>query len=289
MNNSKAVVVLGKFDGVHIAHTGLISTAVDIAKRQGIKSLVYSMQKSDTPSMTDSPQKLNIIKSLGIDEVVMRELDSKFMMLSAEEFVSGILKEELNACCVVVGENFRFGRNRSAGIEELKEICSVHGIDVVVMGMVRIGDETVSSTFVRKLLSMGNVSLAKVYLGRPFFVKGKVSEGKHLGRKLGFPTVNIYPGTSVYLPANGVYATNVRFMDKDYPAITNVGKNPTVEEGSNIKIETHIFGETAVVYGDEITVEFLEFIRPEVHFADMDELTKQVEEDKLKAKKIHNI
>ena len=289
MNKSQTVVVLGKFDGVHIAHTKLISTAVDIASQRGAGSLVYSMYKGNSPVLTHNDQKINIIKSLGVDRVVFRELDSGLMMLSAEEFVRDVLVGELNACCVVVGENFRFGRQRCAGIDELIEICSTINIDVVVLDMVHIGDQTVSSTLVRKLLSSGDVAGAGQYLGRPFSVWGTVAEGKHLGRTLGFPTLNIYPDSTVYLPANGVYATNVVFCNTRYPAITNIGVNPTVEEGNNIKIETHIFGKTSIDYGHRIAIEFLEFIRPEIHFATTDLLQNQVQSDKEKAKIIHNL
>ncbi len=196
MYKPKSVVVLGKFDGVHIAHAKLITTAVDVASKCGGISLVYSMQKSNTTVITDKKIKENIITKLGADRVVMRELDEDFMNLSAEEFVLSILRDELNACCVVVGENFRFGRNRSAGALELKKICGKYAIDVVIIDTVHIGDETVSSTFVKNLLLKGEVAMAGEYLGRAFSLTGNVTEGKHLGRTLGFPTVNIYPHTS---------------------------------------------------------------------------------------------
>lgn len=289
MENFKAVVVLGKFDGVHIAHTKLITTAVDIASKRGARSLVYSMQKSDTPQMTDKNQKINIIKSLGVDEVIFKELDEAFMNLSGEEFVNSVIKDELGAVCVVVGENFRFGKDRSAGASELKELCALWGIDVVVMETVQLGDETVSSTYVKTLLKKGEVSLAKEYLGRPFVISGTVCPGKHLGRALGFPTANIYPQTSTVVPKNGVYATYVICDGVRYPSITNVGVNPTVEDGKNIKVETHIFAGTDDWYGKEITVEFCEFIRSEIQFENPQELAKQVEEDKGKAKKYHGI
>jgi len=289
MNNPKTVVVLGKFDGVHIAHAKLIGTAVDVASRLGAKSLVYSMHRSDAPSITDNDKKLNIINSLGADRVVFKELNEEFMMLSAEEFVETILKNELNACCVVVGENFRFGKERSAGAKELKELCRGFGIDAIIIDTVHIGTEAVSSTLVKELLSRGNVALAGEYLGRAFSICGRVCEGKHLGRTLGFPTLNIYPDATCVLPMRGVYATKVIHLDKIYPAITNVGINPTVEDGKNIKVETHIFGETNITYGDEIAVEFLDFIRKEMQFENADCLRQQVEEDKMKGREIHGI
>ena len=289
MNKSKSVVVLGKFDGVHIAHAKLITTAVDIASERGAVSLVYSMQKSDSAVITEQKIKKDIITKLGADVVVFKELDHGFMTLSAEEFVKDIIAKELNACCVVVGENFRFGKNRSAGVCELKGICSTLNIDVVVIDTVHIGDETVSSTFVKTLLSKGEVGVVAQYLGRVFTLTGIVTEGKHLGRNLGFPTANLYPPASCLVPLNGVYATRVIHQGQIYPSITNVGVNPTVEEGKNIKVETHVFASVGNWYGEEITVEFCEFIRSEIRFDNMSALKSQMEKDKAKAKEFHNI
>lgn len=289
MNKQKTVVVLGKFDGVHVAHARLITRAVSIAKEKNAICLVYSMQKSNVPAITDKDKKISIITGLGADKVVLRELDREFMMLTAEKFVSDILIGELNACHVVVGENFRFGKDRSAGVKELGCICRKYGVDVYVLDTVEINSETVSSTFVKQLLSCGNVYLAAEYLGRPFSINGKISEGKHLGRLLGFPTANLYPENLEVLPANGVYVTKVEHGGKCYPSITNVGVNPTVENGKNIKVETHIFGDTCINYGDEITVEFMEFIRPEIRFESSEQLSTQVEEDKKRARNYHGI
>lgn len=289
MDKLRTVVVLGKFDGVHIAHAKLISTAVEIAKEKGLKSLVYSMQKTDSCVITDKNEKLRIIKVLGIDEVVFKELDEDFMALTDREFVEDVLSGELGAQEVVVGENFRFGKERMAGIRELISLCKEQDIAVTVIDTISVNDCTVSSTAIRNLLSLGEVAVAGQYLGRVFSVSGTVCEGKHLGRNLGFPTVNLYPSKDTVLPKNGVYATRVCHGGDVYPAITNVGINPTVEDGKNIKVETHVFSKTDNWYGDEITVEFMHFIRPEVHFDDMNKLKKQVDEDKIKAMKYHGI
>ncbi len=289
MIEQKTVVVLGKFDGVHIAHAKLIDEAVKTALQRGAKSLVYSMQKSDIPAMTDKQRKLDILKSLGIDEVVFKELDEEFMSISAERFVHNVLKQELNACCVVVGENFRFGKDRSADSLKLKELCIKDNIDVIIIDTVSLEDHVVSSTYVRELISEGSVHLAGKYLGRPFSIKGCVTTGKHLGRSLGFPTANIYPEDLTVVPKSGVYATCVVYCGKRYPSITNVGVNPTVENGKNIKVETHILQNTDNWYSKEITVEFHKFIRDEIQFKSIDELKKQVETDKQNARKFHNI
>ncbi len=289
MIKAKTVVVLGKFDGVHIAHAKLITTAVYIASKCGAVSLVYSMQKSNSAVITDQKMKKDIITKLGADKVVFKELDHSFMNLPPEAFVKNIISKELNACCVVVGENFRFGKNRSAGVCELRDICSTMDIDVVVIDTVHIGDETVSSTFVKSLLSKGEVGLIAQCLGRPFTLTGIVSEGKHLGRNLGFPTANLYPSASCLVPLNGVYATRTIYQGQTYPSITNVGVNPTVEDGKNIKVETHVFASVENWYGKEITIEFCEFIRPEIRFDNMSALQSRVEKDKAKAKEFHNI
>lgn len=288
------VVILGKFDGIHVAHSELISTACDIAAKFNMHTLVYSMQRAHASVITNEDEKLQILSLMGVDEVVFRALDKEFMSLGAEDFVRNILIGELDAGHVVVGENFRFGKDRMAGSGELVQLCKQHGVDVTVIDTICLPDsdgtaEPVSSTKIRSLISRGRVKEAAVYLGRPYSISGTVREGKHLGRMLGFPTVNLYPKENAVLPAKGVYATTVYSEGKHYAAVTNVGVNPTVEHGDNIKAETHIFAEVGNLYGKQIRIEFMELIRPERHFRDVDELKAQVEADKIKAKEIHGI
>ena len=285
--NKNNVVVLGKFDGVHIAHMCLVEKAVEIAAKFNKKTLVYSMQKTGTVNLTDQKQKEEILKKQGIDLVVFRTLDREFMDMSAKDFAEKILFRELDAAYVVVGENFRFGKNRMADCYDLKHLLADFGIDVIVIDTVKIGGCDVSSTKIRSLVSNGEMQEAKAYLGRAYSVNGIVSEGKHLGTKLGFPTVNLYPDIDTHLPKRGVYATVTHHSGKSYFSVTNVGINPTVEDTRSIKLETHILEDVGNLYGEEITVEFVDFIREERVFDSIWDLKIQIEKDKQRAIEIN--
>ena len=285
--NKNNVVVLGKFDGVHIAHMCLVEKAVKIAAKFNKKTLVYSMQKTGTVNLTDQKQKEEILKKQGIDLVVFRTLDREFMDMSAKDFAEKILFRELDAAYVVVGENFRFGKNRMADCYDLKHLLADFGIDVIVIDTVKIGGCDVSSTKIRSLVSNGEMQEAKAYLGRAYSVNGIVSEGKHLGTKLGFPTVNLYPDIDTHLPKRGVYATVTHHSGKSYFSVTNVGINPTVEDTRSIKLETHILEDVGNLYGEEITVEFVDFIREERAFDSIEDLKTQIEKDKQRAIEIN--
>ncbi len=285
--DKRNVVVLGKFDGVHVAHECLIKKAAEIARKLNINTLVYSMQKNDVVTLTKDNQKEAVLKSMGADFVVFRTLDKNFMNMSPQDFAKDILVKELSAAHVVVGENFRFGKDRTADCHDLKGILNDYGVEVTIIDTMRIDGIDVSSTAIRSLISKGEIAKANKYLGRLYSLKGKVFEGKHLGRTLGFPTVNIYPDTNSILPKYGVYATYTTHNNKRYNSITNIGINPTVEDTDAIRAETHVFGDVGNLYGEEITVEFVEFIRPEKSFNSVVELKKQVEKDKEKAIQMH--
>jgi len=288
----KNVVVLGKFDGVHKGHQKLISTAVSIAEKNGTKTLVCTIvPQTSAKNITTEMKKEEIIKALGADFVVRQYLTDNFKNLSPEEFVEKFLKEKFSASHVVVGYNFRFGANRSGDVKKLADLCRIHNIEVTVIDSVKAEREdgtfeTISSTAIRNLIENGKVDVVKDYLGRYFCLWGKVSEGKHLGRTIGFPTVNLYPEESDLVPKNGVYLVNVYVDEKEFFGITNVGINPTVDKKDNVKIETYIFDfENIEIYEKIIRVKFLKFLRDEIKFENIEELKKQIEKDKEYAKK----
>lgn len=289
--NNKHVVVLGKFDGIHIGHARLMSVARDIASSGGMEVVVYTIGFPEQDVITDRDDQRNILSLMGADKIISRPLDEKLKNMLPQEFVNVIIKNELNASCVVVGEDFRFGKDRCADALCLLQICKEHDIDVCIVETVHADYEEntskpVSSTAIRALVSRGEVDIAKKILGRPFFIKGSVSDGKHLGRKLGFPTVNIYPSKDALVPKNGVYATRVLIDGVKYNAVTNVGYNPTVENGEKIKIETHILDYNNDCYGRTIYVYFEKFIREEQKFDSVDKLKARLAKDKECAKSI---
>lgn len=283
----KNVVVLGKFDGVHIGHQRLINTAVSIAKEKEMNTLVCTILPCDTSkNITTEGKKEEIIKSLGVHSVIRQYLTEDFKKLSPEEFVKNVLADKLNAGHVVVGYNFRFGAGREGNTEKLISLCRKINIGITVIESVMTENEegaleSVSSTRIRRLIENGKTEETKKCLGRYFCMWGVVSEGKHLGRTIGFPTVNFYPDKNALVPKHGVYAVKAYIDGKEFSGITNVGVNPTVEDGRNIKVETFIFDfEGREIYGSLIRIKFVEFVRGEIKFESIDELKKQIEKDK---------
>lgn len=284
--NLKNVVALGKFDGVHIGHRELILKTVSEAAEKNMSSLIYTVLPPDFKSITTLEEQESIIKSLGADVIVRQYLTEDFKCLSPSEFAEQILVEKLRAAHVAVGYNFRFGYERSGDVNVLKELLNKYGVGVTVIDCVKVKDDSgialpVSSTRIRRLIELGKTDETFKCLGRYFSMSGSVSEGKHLGRRIGFPTVNFYPSESALVPKYGVYASKVRIFGSDYIGVTNVGVNPTVERGMNTKVETHILGyDGETEYGEKIRVELIEFLRCEKKFGSVEELRAQIESDR---------
>lgn len=284
--NKKNVVAIGKFDGVHLGHQLLIKTAADVSKHKNMACTVYVVAPISSQCLTDRNQKEGLLKACGADLIIEQELTESFKRYTPEQFVKNILVEQLNAGHVAVGYNFRFGVNRSGDVNCLASLCARYGIEATVIDGVSAKnadgiEETISSTWIKRLLSQGNPQKAAEFLGRYYSMEGTISEGKHLGRSLGFPTVNIYPSESTFVPRFGVYAVKLTVRGESYRAVTNIGINPTVENGKNIKVESHILNYSGKsLYGDRVTLEFEEYVRPEIKFSDISKLKAQMEKDR---------
>lgn len=283
--SGRTVVALGKFDGIHAGHAKLLEYVVDYASKYNAQSVVYAMEPESSVRITDFDERTEIIRSFGIDVLCTEQLTEEFMNMSPEEFVSKILQSGLDACHVVVGYNFRFGKNRSGDAKLLEVLCNQRGIGVTVADCVYISekgdDVAVSSTLIRSLASEGRVDEIFPLLGRNYSISGVVQKGKQLGRTLDFPTANIYKIPEDIILKSGVYLTKVSFDDKSCYAITNVGTNPTVENPNGIlRIESYLKNFVGNLYGKHITVEFVKFIRDEHKFSSATELRNQLVVDK---------
>ena len=293
VKNTKTVVALGKFDGLHVAHMELVNKCVDIGRNKNYDSLVYLISGT-AKTLCDSDYTVRTLKKAGVSKLCEDIMTKEYMSMSPREFIENILFKKLNCAHVVVGYNYCFGKDRSGNADTLKEICPEFGICVTIVKKVTIDIDNkeieVSSTNIRKYLADGNITAANKMLGRPFFVSGVVQTGKQLGNKIGFPTANIYPGDKSNVPLKyGVYATKTTAGPFTHNSITNVGVNPTLENHDNVKIETYIFDFERDIYGDNIKVEFIDFIRPETKFQNVDTLKMQLQKDTNKAKKILDI
>lgn len=285
-NQFNTAIALGNFDGVHIGHQKLIETMLEQAKEKNLlpsmmifenhtKSFVYG---NGPRLLNTNSQKNEFLEKLGVRTLYTMKFNEHIMTLSPEDFVKEILLKKLNCSLVVVGTDYRFGHKASGNVGMLKDIGKRLGLQVRVVEPVYYKDEIVSSTLVRQLLSEGNIRDANRLLGRPFGIVGEVINGKGLGKRLGVPTANIKPAGKYVVPKKGVYRTITRVNERYYPSATNVGINPTFSE-QELKVETYILDFDQSIYGLEIEVYFMEYIRPEIKFENTDKLKQKMDED----------
>lgn len=282
---SPSVVVIGKFDGVHKGHQSLMEIAEKIKVEQKLTVVAYTFENSGE-YITDDKSKTNLLGKYGADKIYIQPFTDEFKSMSPEAFVK-LLKDDFNAKHIVVGFNFRFGKDRSGDACLMEKLCNEMGMGITVAEPVMFESEPVSSTRIRTLIKDGYMDSVNIMMGRPFSVTAKILHGKMLGREMGFPTANMDMGDFSIVPKNAVYATSVEIDGKTYPAITNIGSNPTVDIDNRIKAETHIIGFNGNLYGKSITVEFLKILRGETKFESTEELKKQLSSDKEEAVRIY--
>lgn len=293
--NKKTAVALGNFDGVHVGHRRILEDAVRIARENDMLAVCFTFSVHPKEVMDDGirfisteEDKMRMLSEIGIDATVSIPFDEKIMKTKAQDFIDDILCGTLNAGAVCCGFNYRFGDRASGDADMLREQGAKHGLRVSVHEPVEIDGETVSSTAIRELIEKGDMKRCAEYLGRPYSLSGRVSTGNSLGSRIGFPTANFKVPEMLVIPPNGVYFTNTVYKGDSYGSITNIGVKPTV--GTYDKsVETNIFGFTGRIYGECITVEFLEFRRPEKKFANVDDLRHQIAKDTEAAKAHHKI
>jgi len=295
---NKMGVGLGSFDGLHTGHMILVNTLLEESKLRGLDSVVYTFTEHPeniikkqlyNPLITTVEKKEQLLGLSQLDYLYFDEFNEEFSHLLPEEFVRNILVEKLNAKLVVVGFNYRFGYKGKGDVCLLREYGEKYGFDVIEIPPIKIDDEIVSSTLVRHYISEGNMEKVLKLLGRRYSIRGFVKEGKKLGGKMGFPTANTYPDSSLIMPSFGVYATRTLVKGKYYNSITNVGKNPTFGNSDRISVETFIFDFNEKIYGEEIEVFFVSKIRDEIKFSNKEELITQIKKDIEKAKVFANL
>ena len=283
-----SAVALGMFDGVHTGHRAVISDCVKYAKAHDLTSVVYSFDShprtllAGTVSiLTPNEEKTSLISALGADCLYLEPLSGEFLSLSPEEFIQTVLAEKLDAKYVVCGYNYRFGKGGQGSAETLREAGKTFGFTVSVIPETTVGGVSVSSSAIRKALANGDIQTATALLGRPFSFCGRVAVGRKVGHKLGFPTLNIPLPDAFPTLRFGVYGAYVTLLGGRYPAMVNIGVHPTFEESAP-QCEAHLFGYDGDAYGEIVTVELADFIRPEKKFDSPDSLIAQIGEDKKK-------
>lgn len=278
------VLVLGYFDGIHLGHKALFERARKVADERGLTVTVLTYPESPrlafsrfTPELllhlTSQEQRYLLLEKNGVDQLVMTPFTSEFASNTPEEFIERYVKG-LNAQALVAGFDYHFGNCR-ADVQDLMELFDGQ---VEIVSEVSLSGEKVSSTRIRQAIQSGDVSLANQLLGYPFMTEGIVVHGDARGRTIGYPTANLAPFDRVHLPSEGVYVAEVEVDGKRYRAMTSVGKNVTFD-GTELRIEAHIFGFNRFIYGEKMTIFWLEKIRDMVKFDGIEGLMEQMKSD----------
>jgi riboflavin kinase/FMN adenylyltransferase len=281
------VLGLGNFDGVHIAHQEIIKTCIHQARAQGLPACILTFNPHPSailrPDANYQPiisleQRLEIFKELGVDRTYVINFTKDFAALSAYDFVEKVLVNQLKVKRVVTGYNFFFGHNREGDNNFLHKLADQFGFIYQCIDKVSYNHHEVSSSYIKKMLKFGAIGIASALLGRKYCISGKIVKGFQRGRTIGFPTINIELSQDILHPVYGVYLAHVLLGGHSYFGIANIGIRPTFS-GTIPLLEVHIFNFQHDVYGREVCVELLQFIRPERKFPSVDMLTKQIKTD----------
>lgn len=289
-SHKKTIVTIGTFDGVHIGHKKVLEKLHNSAIEKNAESVLLTFfphprmvlqQDLNIKLLNTVEEKKDLISKFGLHHLIIHPFDIEFSRLTAEEFVKDILVDQLNLCKIIIGHDHRFGRNRTATIEDLIQFGEKYNFEVEQITAKEIDEIAISSTKIRNALLEGDVNTANKYLGYDYSITGSVIEGKKIGRTINFPTANIKLTEDYKLiPKNGVYIVSVELNDKLHYGMMNIGTNPTISKG-NQSIEVHIFNFDESIYDQDIKINFLDRIRDEKKHESLDELKLQLEQDKI--------
>ena len=293
-----AVVTSGTFDGVHLGHQKILKRLNEVAELTNRESVVITFYPH--PRSVISPdnqivkllstldEKIELLEKSGVNHLLIVPFTREFSELSSEEFIQKILIDTIGTKTLVIGYDHRFGKNREGGFDYLKLNKEKYGFGIEEISRQDIENVGVSSSKIRKALQEGDVPSADHFLGRNYSLSGVIVKGKQLGRTIGFPTANIQVREIAKLiPLDGVYAVKVYYKDEAFGGMLNIGNRPTVD-GTFQTVEVNIFDFDQEIYGEKLTVEFLQKIRNERKFNGLDELKAQIAKDKITCEGILN-
>jgi riboflavin kinase / FMN adenylyltransferase len=287
------VLTVGKFDGMHRGHQVLLETTRDLAREAGLPATVLSFDPSPRdyfhperalPRISTLRDKLSSLRRHGIDRLVLVRFDHRVAGIPPKDFLEDVLLSRLGARTLVVGDDLRFGRNRSGDIQYLRSRADELGYRVVAVDTVQVGGERCSSSAVREALGAHDFPRAERLLGRPYRVTGRIRRGLQLGRKLDMPTANIAIRKRLAVPF-GVYAVLARDDTRTWKGVASLGIRPTLNM-TRCLLETHLFDTHVDLYGKVLEVEFRHFLRPELRFDSIDALRQQMHADATEARRL---
>ncbi|MGL4820326.1 MAG: bifunctional riboflavin kinase/FAD synthetase [Bacilli bacterium] len=287
-------VALGFFDGVHVGHQSVVRQCIQLAQERGLRSAVMTfhphpkevLRPGDSVDYLLSPEsKLQQLKQLGVDDLFLITFSKELSEMTPQAFVDTFLIG-MNVHCVIAGFDFTYGKFGRGTMESLP-FHSRNTFDVYTVSPVTANDEKVSSTRIRSCLHKGEVNSVMSLLGRPHSLTGEVVKGDQRGRTIGFPTANVATQENVLIPTTGVYATRILVGGVEYPSVCNIGYKPTFHDAlPRPTVEVHIFDFDADIYGEIVTVQFLDKIRDEKKFDGIAALVAQITADKQRAKEL---
>ena len=291
-----AVVTSGTFDGVHIGHRKILSRIQEIARKQNGETvlitfwphprLVLFPDEHNLQLLNTFEEKIELLEQQGIDHLVKIAFTQEFSQTTSSDFIDEILVKGIGTKTLVIGYDHRFGRNREGSFESLKQNAGTYGFGVEEIPHQDIHHVTVSSTKIRKALQEGKVEIAHEYLNQPYQINGIVVAGDKIGREIGFPTANIRIASPYKLiPQDGIYAVKVRHGSVWYGGMLYIGNRPTLN-AENRSIEVNIFDFDQEIYDDQLRIEFIQQIRNDSKFENLDDLRHQLSRDKVAASKI---
>ena len=293
---SGCAAAIGKFDGIHRGHLSLLSHILE-QRNRGSAGVVFTFDppasvyfgKGGKGELTTREEKRRFFAELGIDVLIEFPLNKQTAATPADVFVQRILAGQMRAAFIAAGEDLSFGRGGEGDRRLLEKLAPGYGFEVQIIPKVLYEGREISSSLVREAVERGEMERARRLLGRNYSISGKVEPGRKLGRRLGMPTLNLYPPEDKLLPPRGVYYSRVRFPGGSCEGITNIGQKPTVNDTPAVSVETYLYGYEGDLYGEEIVTKLLHFRRPERKFRDVEELKRQMEADILAGKKYHKI
>lgn len=281
-----SAVTLGKFEGLHLGHQLLFNRVISY-KEQGLQAVTFSFlmhpgsffAKKEYNLLYTEEEKVNKLRRIGMDVLVSYPFTEEVRSMEAEDFIKDVLVGKMDAKIIVVGNDFRFGHNRRGDIQMLMKYEEIYGYKVIAYEKERWHEIVIGSSEIRNKLQTGNIEEVNEMLGQPYSILGTILHGRKIGRTLGMPTTNILPGENKLLPPCGIYVTYTLIDGVRYKGVTNIGYKPTVGEEKNIGVETFLLDFDQDLYGKEIEVELLHYLRPEVKFDTLAELKTAMEQD----------
>ena len=290
-------LAIGNFDGIHIGHQKIIQKLVNESNKMNVQSAIldfnphprqFFTKNYDDFNVVDEKTKIELLDQLNVDYYITMEFNSALASLSAHEFIENILSKKLNINNLIVGYDFKFGKNRQGDVDLLEQLSSKYNYNISIIEPVLdpLTSEIYSSSLVRKNIKEGNFERVSSLLGRNWIMQGTVVRGDKRASKINFPTANIIP-SNLIKPKKGVYVVKVQYINKYINGIANFGVRPTID-GKKLLLEVNLFDFNQDIYGKELTVEFLTFIRDEKKFNNFTLLTEQIQKDIQLAKIYHS-